>query len=250
MIQDLTFTTKISNHTADGLYLRGEKLTHLIDQADFVGTFFLSLVGRKPTIAENKVLNAVLIAAIDHGIEPASGFVPRVVAASGNDSLTAMASALLALGPYHGGAITNCMELFLETNTLNEDKEAAAREMVLKYKESHKRVPGYGHPAYKDEDPRTTHLFEVARTVGLNPEYPNLAQIIEHTIEDILQKKLVLNVDGAMAALLLALDISPKAGNAIFGVARVAGSIAHIVEEQSTGKWVRRLPVGSVVVEK
>jgi citrate synthase len=73
---------------------------------------------------------------------------------------------------------------------------------------------------------------------------------MEHTVEEILQKKLVLNVDGAMAALLLALDISPKAGNAIFGVARVAGSVAHIVEEQSSGQWVRRLPKGSVTVEK
>jgi citrate synthase len=250
MVQDLTFLTKISYHAADGLYLRGEKLTDLIDQADFVSTFFLSLVGRKPTTAENKVLNAVLIAAIDHGIEPASGFVPRVVAASGNDPLVAMASALMALGPYHGGAITSCMEMLLETNKLNDDKEAAAREMVLHYKESHRRVPGYGHPAYKDEDPRTTHLFEVARNAGLNPHYPNLAQIMEHTVEEILQKKLVLNVDGAMAALLLALDISPKAGNAIFGVARVAGSVAHIVEEQSSGQWVRRLPKGSVTVEK
>lgn len=248
MTQDLTFTTKISNHTADGMYLRGHKLTSLIGEADFVATLFLSIVGRQPKPAETKVLNAILIAAIDHGIEPASGFVPRVVAASGGDILPAMASALLALGPYHGGAITNCMQMLLETSKLNENKEAAAREMVLHYKDQHRRVPGYGHPHYKTEDPRATQLFEVARTAGINPDFPNLAQMIEHTLEDVMNKRLILNVDGAMAALLLALDIPPQAGNAIFGVARVAGSISHIVEEQTSGKWVRRLPKGSVEV--
>jgi citrate synthase len=249
MTQDLTFSTKISYHTQDGLYLRGEKLTSLIDEADFISTLFLSLVGRKPSLAENKVLNAVLISAIDHGIEPASGFTPRVVAASGNNALTAMASALLALGPYHGGAITNCMKLLIETNSLDEDKEAASIKIVKRFQENKQRVPGFGHPSYKEDDPRTTHLFEVARTAGLNPDYPNLAQIIEHTVEEIYQKKLVLNVDGAIASLLLAMGIDPKAGNAIFGLARVAGSISHILEEQHSGKWVRRLPKGSVTVD-
>lgn len=248
MVQDLTFKTRISNHAHDGLYLRGIPLTQLIEEADFVSTLFLSMVGRKPKSSELKVLNAVLVAAIDHGIEPSSGFVPRVVAASGNDILTAMASSLLALGPYHGGAISACMDVLLETNRLNEDKEAAAREMILHYKELHKRVPGFGHPHYKDEDPRTKQLFEVARTAGLDSSYPNLARIMENTLEEVMNRRLVLNIDGAMAALLLAMDISPLAGNAIFGVARVAGSIAHIIEEQSSGEWVRRLAPGSVEV--
>jgi len=246
MVQDMTFKTAISAHTPNGHILRGMPLSTLIEEANFVRTLFLSLVGRRPKPGEEKLLNAILVSAIDHGIEPSSGFVPRVVAAAGNDILTAMASSLLALGPYHGGAITNCMQILLETNQLNDDKEASAREMVLQYRSLHKRLPGFGHPYYRDEDPRAKQLFELAREAGLPSLYPNLAQILELTLEDTLKRRLVLNIDGAIAALLLAMDISPKAGNALFGLARVAGSIAHIVEEQSSGDWVRRLPPNSI----
>lgn len=246
MVQDLTFKTAISHQTKEGLMLRDFPLTELIQESDFVSTLFLSLVGRKPKANEKRILNAILISAIDHGIEPASGFVPRVVAASGNDMLPTMASALLALGPYHGGAITNCMNMLLEANALNEDKEKAAREIVVRYSEKKVRLPGFGHPHYKTEDPRTKQLFDIAREVGVPLEFPSLAQMIELALEDNLNRKLVLNIDGAIASLLLAMDISPQAGNALFGLARVAGCISHIIEEQSSGNWVRRLPEGSV----
>jgi citrate synthase len=90
-MQDLTFTTKISGNTEKGAELRGTPLHELINEANFVSTLFLSITGRKPSDAECKLLNAMLVASIDHGIEPASGFVPRVIAASGNSLLTAMA---------------------------------------------------------------------------------------------------------------------------------------------------------------
>ena len=96
MAQDLTFQTTVSGHTSNGVELRGIPLEELITEADFVSTVFLSLTGNKPTAPQKKLFNAILVASIDHGIQPASGFVPRVVAASGNDILTAMASTLLA----------------------------------------------------------------------------------------------------------------------------------------------------------
>lgn len=241
MSQDLTFKTTVSGHTKNDLELRGVPLTQLISEANFVATFFLSLTGRKPTAAEEKVLNALLVAAVDHGINPASGFVPRVVASSGNSVLTAMASSLLALGPYHGGAITGAMEVLREVNEYSDDKEKAATWLVKKYRSEKKRVPGFGHPVYKKVDPRTQQLFQLAREAELPLDYINLAKQVEHTLEEETLKKLVINVDGALAALLLSMGIDPLAGNAIFGVARVAGSIAHIVEEQKSGEWVRRV---------
>lgn len=241
MVQNLTFTTHISGHTDHGLELRGQQLTDLVKEANFVATLFLSLTGRQPNPAEEKILNAILVASFDHGINPASGFVPRVVAASGNDVLTAMASTLLALGPYHGGAITGTMEVLSALNTSGPDKEKACAQLVADYRQAKKRVPGYGHAQYREEDPRTTQLFNLAQHAGLKPDYIQLARLLELKVEENLGRKLVLNVDGAIAALLLTLSFDPKAGNALFGLARAAGSIAHIVEEQNSGEWVRRL---------
>lgn len=246
MSQDLTFSTAISGHTDRDIELRGVPLTELIAEANFVATLFLSLTGRRPTVPEEKVLNALLVAAIDHGIEPSSGFVPRVVAASGNSILTCMAASLLALGPYHGGAITGAMEVLTLVDEHSEDKEISATWLVKKYRAEGKRIPGFGHPLYKDKDPRTQQLFQLAREAGLSLDYMNLALQIEHTLEEETLKKLVINVDGALAALLLTMGIHPLAGNAIFGVARAAGSIAHSIEEQTSGKWVRRLSSSAI----
>ncbi len=241
MSQDLTFVTGVSGHTSKGLMLRGKALSDLISEADFVATFFLSITGRKPTKSEKKILNAILVASIDHGINPASGFVPRVVASSGNDVLTCMASSLLALGPYHGGAITGCMQVLAEVSTDGKDKEKACEKLIDSYRLEKKRIPGFGHPVYRKADPRAQLLFKLAREASLDIEFMNLAKQMEHSLEQKLNRKLVLNIDGAVAALLLTMGIDPVAGNAVFGLARVAGSIAHVIEEQKSGKWVRRV---------
>ena len=241
MSQDLTFVTAISGHTTKGIMVRGEPLLKLVEEADFVATFFLSLTGRKPKKNEKKILNALLVASIDHGINPASGFVPRVVASSGNDILTCMASSLLALGPYHGGAITGAMKVLLKVSKDGDDMEKACERLIDEYRLEKKRVPGYGHPKYRTVDPRSKLLFEMARKADLDISFMNLAKQMEHSLEEKLNRRLVLNIDGAIAALLLTMGIDPVAGNALFGLARVAGSIAHITEEQQSGKWVRRI---------
>lgn len=249
MPQNLTFTTHISGHTSEGLELRGEPLNKLIEGANFVSTFFLSLTGRKPKRGEEVLLNAVMVSCIDHGIEPASGFVPRVSAASGNTVIPAMAAGLLALGPYHGGAISQAMTLFAELEMAG-NVETAATQKVKEYREQKKRLPGFGHPVYKHNDPRVTKLFGLARTHRLPMTFMDVALTVETVLETELGKKLVLNIDGGIAALLLTLGIEPEAGDAVFAVARMAGSIAHIVEERTSGQWVRRLESGAVTYEK
>ncbi len=214
-------------------------------EEDFISTFFFSLVGRKPEEAEKAILNAILVSAIDYGINPASGFVPRVVSSSGGDVLSAMATSLLAIGPYHGGAISAAMDIFKTINEDGSDIEKACDNLIDSYILDKKRVPGFGHPVYEDFDPRARELFDLARKNNLNIQFMNIAKQLEHSLEDKLSykvnKKLILNIDGAIAALLLTIGIDPKVGNAIFGLARVAGSIAHIVEEQKDDKGVRRL---------
>ncbi|MCA9369655.1 MAG: hypothetical protein H6774_01200 [Pseudomonadales bacterium] len=244
MSAGLHFDTTVSTTASDGSHLlRGKALTECIDDADFVSTFFLSLTGREPTQVESRLLNAMLVASLDHGVEPSSMFVPRVVASTGNEMLHCMATSLLALGPLHGGAITGAMEMFYSLKD-KEDKEQACVQLVEEFRAKKKRVPGYGHPKYKDKttgDPRAQQLLQMAEKGGLDTSVTMTARILENTLEWKLNKVLVLNIDGAMAALLTTFGIAPEAGNGIFGVARVAGSIAHIVEEQESDAGVRRL---------
>jgi citrate synthase len=248
-MSDLTFVTKISGPGKRGFEIRGYPLQNLIKEADFVSTLFLSITAQKPSPKQKKLLNAILVAAIDHGINPASGFVPRVVAASGNNVQTAMASTLLAIGPYHGGAVAGSMNFFLEIKKQGQSVEQNCEALIKKYKADKKRVPGFGHRKYKNQDPRAQLLLNIARANNLEIDFINLAEMVELNLEKEHGKKLPLNIDGALGALLLTLGFLPNAGNAIFALARVAGSIAHILEEQQSKKWVKRLSDKSVVYE-
>ena len=241
MSQNLKFVTSVSAYTSKGLVLRKEKLLDLISEADFVSTFFLSLTGRKPKKPEKVILNAILVSSIDHGISPASGFVPRAVASSGGDILMAMASSLLTLGPRHGGAVTEAMRVYKKISESGENIEKSCENLIDSYRVNKKRIPGFGHAVYKKVDPRAKLLFDMARKNNLDIQFMNIAKQLEHSLEDKLNKKLILNIDGAIAALLITLGIDPVVGNAIFGLAKVAGSIAHIVEEQKSDKGVRRV---------
>lgn len=242
MASDLKFKTSITGTVQGNQVIRDVKLDELISGADFVSTLFLSITGKKATPAESKLLNTILVAAFDHGVAPASGFVPRVVVASGNSVLTAMASTLLALGEHHGGAVTNAMKLYQNIISHGENNiDQAVIDLVKDYRAKNKRIPGFGHPVYRDADPRVQMLFSMARREEIDLKYLNLAYSIETQLEYSVGRKLVINIDGAVAALLLTLGFSVDAGNAIFGLARVAGSIAHILEEKEQANGVRRL---------
>lgn len=234
----MQFQTSVSGDINGELHVRGTKLTDLIGSMDYPSSVYFMLTGKKPSSAQTTILNAILVACMDHGIAPASGFVPRVVTASGNGITQSLAAGLLAIGPFHGGAVEDAMRTFMALQQKNE-KELAG--FVHEQREQKKRVSGYGHRKYTVEDPRTVKLFAIAREQGIDGPYMRIAQTLEKALEKELGRKLVLNIDGAVAVLLLELELSPDAGNGIFALARVGGMLAHCVEEKQQGTVVRRL---------
>lgn len=239
MSQDVTFSTRLSQHTAKGLTVRGQLLTELAESSDFVSVLWLHLTGAQPQEHHRKLLNSILVLSLTHGVEPASGFVPRVLASTGNDIFTAMAGSLHALGPKHGGAVTPAMEVYYQLAQLS-DIESSCRQLVSNYRETKKRIPGYGHPHYTQQDPRAQLLLKMIRAHQLDERFIDIAKSLELALEEQLGRKLILNVDGAIAACLCTLQLAPPIGNALFGLARVGGSIAQIMEELEQNGGVRR----------
>ncbi len=234
----MKFQTHISRENNGELEIRGKSLTSLINGADYVATVYLTLTGREATAGQLKVLNAILVACIDHGVAPASGFVPRVVAASGNGVTQALASGVLALGPYHGAAIEDAMHVFA---ILVGQTESDVKAFVTEQRAQKKRILGYGHKIYTTADPRTEALFALAKAGGVDGPAMAAARAVESALEAEMGRKLVLNIDGAVAALLLEIGLPPEAGNGIFALARMGGMLAHIIEEKQQGTVVRRL---------
>lgn len=234
----MKFQTKISREHNGELEIRGQSMSSLINGADYVSTVYLTLTGREATAGQLKVLNAILVACIDHGIAPASGFVPRVVAASGNGVTQSLAAGVLALGPYHGAAIEDAMRVFA---LLAGQTETDVKAYVTEMRTQKKRILGFGHKVYTTADPRTETLFALAKSEGIDGPAMAAARAVESALEAEMGRKLVLNIDGAVAALLLEIGLPPEAGNGIFALARMGGMLAHIIEEKQQGTVVRRL---------
>jgi citryl-CoA lyase len=229
----MKWQTKISRDKSGEHYIRGNKLGELIRENSFTEVIFLLLVGRLAKRNETAMLDAILVAGIEHGISVPSAFVPRTSVSVGNAVNAALAAGLLSIGDWHGGAIERCMI------TLSERTDA--KDIVRSALEKKKIIAGFGHKTYKSEDPRSQALLQKSQELGFHGEYIDKAQEIEQELEKQKGKKLVLNVDGAMAAILLTLGFNFSLGKGIFALSRLPGMLAHIEEEMLEEKPYRRL---------
>lgn len=236
---NLKFNTHVSGQHEGVHFIRNKPMSELVEQSSFAHALYYMIMAQEPTPVQERVLNAILVASMDHGISPASGFVPRVVTSTGNDIVHAMAGGLLALGPYHGSAISGAAEVLAQV------REQGVESLQHTHFDRKKRVLGLGHPHYKHTDPRADQLFAIANHQGLDATHQELMYSVQEFVYRTLNKHLVINIDGAIAALLLDLGFPPQAGNGLFALSRAGGMIAHILEEQQE-KPIRRVDESDV----
>jgi len=97
--------------------------------------------------------------------------------------------------------------------------------MVKGFLEKGERLPGFGHRIYKDEDPRAAKLIKMAREKGVWSKNGEKILEIERELERQKGKKLPVNIDGAMAGVLLSMKVPWKKMNGFFILPRVAGML-------------------------
>ena len=113
----------------------------------------------------------------------------------------------------------------------DKDLASIAADIVRTARASGAKLPGYGHRVYKDADPRTEALFALAGELGLPGDHARLARLVAEELERITGKRLVLNVDGAQAAILSDLGFSWSQVQALFIIGRSVGLCAQAAEE-------------------
>ena len=149
----------------------------------------------------------------------------------------------MSINRHHGGAIEDCARQLKKiadraaSESISMD-EAATRTLAA-MKEAGERMPGFGH-RYHTKDPRTARLFELAREAGVDGAHMKAARAVEKSFADA-KKALPINVDGAIGAILADLGMNPAAFNGIFMIARTPGLVAHVIEEQTREKPMRRI---------
>src|SRR5260370_11755218 len=93
------------------ILVRGYPFDEMMGRLGFAEAVYLLLMGELPTPAIGRMLNAVLVSSIDHGVTPPSTLAARNVATSGAPLKDCVASGILAFGPHHGGDIPAGMPL-------------------------------------------------------------------------------------------------------------------------------------------
>lgn len=241
---ELHWKTAITDVKPNKICLRGYPVDQLMGKISFAQAIYLVLKGEFPTPEVGKLVDAIFVSSVDHGASPPSVLTARTVASTGAELNSAVAAGVSAISRYHGGAIEEGMKLFLEIAVRMEDtkasKEDVVREVLEEMREKGKRASGFGHRIHT-RDPRTQKLFSMAEELGLAGQYVRIACAVEDTLETLLGKRLPINVDGAIAALLCELDIPPEIGNAFFIIARVPGLVAHVHEEMTRMRPMRKI---------
>ena len=227
------YRTSITHHVEGKPHVYGYDLTKLAGSKSFTSAIYLILKGEMPDKNSEKMLDAMLTIAIDHGTEPSSVVAARNVYSGGSPLQAAVSAGVLAFGEYHGGAIEESMK------TLKKYEREGSKKLVDDFNKDGKRVSGFGHRVYST-DPRTLRLLEIAKELGFYGKYVKFALEVEKELSTV-SKKLPLNIDGIFAALLLEMGFHPKSGKGFFIIAKVPGLVAHVVEESLREKPVRRL---------
>src|SRR6266567_4134517 len=223
--------------------VRGYDIADLMGRVSFGAAVYLILTGELPSTALARLMDAILVSSIDHGATPPSALAARTVASTGATLSASVAAGIMSINRHHGGAIEDCarqLRAIADRATRESiSMDEAATRMLAAMREAGERMPGFGHRLHT-KDPRTARLFELAREAGLDGVHMQAARAVEKAFANA-KKSLPINVDGAIGAILADLGMNPAAFNGIFMIARTPGLVAHVIEEQTREKPMRRI---------
>ena len=225
-------TTKIARHTTDAIYVRGASLVDdLIGKLTFTEMMYFQLLGERPTPSQTKILDAVLVTLMEHGITP-SAIASRLIYDSCPEAIqAAVAAGLLGVGSTFIGTMEGCAanleEIISSENQLNTAKTIAQRFRAAK-----RPIPGFGHPHHKPDDPRSPRLLAVAEEAGVAGNHIRALRLLASEVDAAWGRHLTINATGAIAALLGEIGVPPEIARGIAVVSRAAGLVGHIREEQ------------------
>ena len=240
---EIEWKTRISKIGSEDIIIRNKNLSELIQHGSFTDAIFFLLRGKEPSHEESILFGKILTSIIDHGMGTTSSLTSRCIISGGNALNVGVAGGILSIGDYHGGAIENCMKQLAEWKTLNSED---ATRSIGDHISQKKTIFGFGHKHYKEGDPRVAIIQKEIGRIGYESKYMGITTLVEKMFQEIKGKKLFLNIDGLMAALLLDFGFDPEMGKGLFIIGRTPGLVAQCYEEKTSEKPVRRIPEESI----
>jgi len=241
------WSTSIIDMKPGMIRYRGYAIEELIGRVGFADMVYLLTRGELPHPAAAKLLEAALVAAVDHGPQAPSIAAARMAVTCGVGINNAMASAINMLGDVHGGAGEQCVTLYnaiaarVGSDVISEERlaEAARAEMKLLVEAGIRYVPGFGH-RFHPRDPRAPRLLElvdVAAAAGaVSGRFAAIGRAVEAELAAQKGRTVPMNIDGATGVIFAELGFPPPLCRGLFVLSRAVGALAHAFEEMQSGE--------------
>lgn len=228
-----TATTAICAFDADNVLIRGKNLVdELIGKYSFVKLILLQGLGKEPTETQTRIVDAVLVTIMEHGLVP-SAVATRLTWHGAPESFQgAIAAGLLGVGDRYAGTASECGAILERIVAAPEPaRKQKAIDEVRGYRDGGRPIPGFGHPIHRDKDRRVDRLIEVSEKAGASGDCIAAMRLLETAANEVLGRKLVVNVSAAIAAVLAEAGVPASMMRGIVLTARCAGLVGHLHEE-------------------
>ena len=222
---------------------RGHPIEDLIGTVSFVQMVWLMTRGSLPSAEEAALLEAALVAGVDHGPQAPSIAAARMAATCGLGLNNVLATGVNMLGDVHGGAGEQCAELYLDISDRIEAggklDEAVAEGLAAWRQSRGKIVSGFGHRFHKPVDPRAPRLMALVREAAaagtVSGRFANIGEAVQAEIGAHRGTPIAMNIDGATAVIFCELGFPPPLSRGLFCLSRSVGVLAHGWEQMNQG---------------
>ncbi|CAG2143986.1 hypothetical protein LMG19282_02492 [Cupriavidus campinensis] len=234
--------TEIIDMKPGEIRYRGYPIEQLIGNVSFAQMIWLMLRGELPGPGQGELLDAALMAAVDHGPQAPSIAIARMAATCGVGLNNAMASAVNVLGDVHGGAGEQAVELYQDV-AQREDAGATREEAVAAALQAYRElrgkfVSGFGH-RFHPLDPRAPRLLalvdQAAAAGVVSGRYAGIARAVEQALGAGREKPIPMNIDGATAVIYAELGFPAPLARGLFCLSRSVGILSHAWEQTQQG---------------
>jgi citrate synthase len=248
------WSTSIIDIHPGSIRVRGYPIQELIGNVSFPQMIWLMLRGELPSDAQAGLLEAALVASVDHGPQAPSIAISRMATSCGLPLNGAMASAINALDDVHGGAGQQAVELYDSIAALADSgvafEDAVAQGVDAFIETKGKYLPGFGH-RFHPVDPRAGRLLalvdeQVAAGV-IEGRFAAIARGVEALLKSRKDKPVPMNIDGVTAVIYAELGFPAELARGVFCLSRAVGILAHAWEqrgrnERNKGPLPRQIP--------
>ncbi|WP_246159214.1 citryl-CoA lyase [Catellatospora sichuanensis] len=236
------WATSVSRMAPGVIELRGRPVQELIGSTGLTDMIWLMLRGDMPDPRQAALLEAALVAGVDHGPHAPSIAAARMAATCGIGLNNAVATGVNLLGDSHGGAGQQCVEVLSDICARQDagaDLDTAVADALTAWRTHSRYIPGFGH-RFHPVDPRRDPLLGLVDTAVrdgvVEGRHATAARAVEAALQRPGRRPVPMNIDGATAVIYAELGFPAPLARGLFVLSRSIGILAHAWEETQQGR--------------